>query len=315
MNSTFSDVLYVAGIAPRSGNGYVYRLISDHPSCLAAAGGEDYFLLKSDLLHLFSESIYTKWKSDWGFKQNNASEHVLSALGDGLIQFLRSQCTNEDDYQDRPVVTVTPHVDNIHRFPRLFPEGYLIILIRDGRAVTESSIRTFDLTFDQAARTWRKGARQVLSFLDVHGSSSEWHEVIHYEDVVRHTGRELSKLFQRVGLDPDVYPYEKLDDVPVVGSSTYGQEKGRITWEEKDVDDSFDPTQRFSNWGKRRHERFDWIAGEELRALGYISDTTSGTSFRANVRNRLNDLKSMPTASIETAKGYAKQAVYSYILR
>jgi hypothetical protein len=289
-------------------------LISDHPSCLAAAGGEDYFLLKSELLHLFAESVYKKWNSDWGFKQNNSPASILDALGDGLIQFLCSQSPNEGDSRENKVVTVTPHVDNIQRFPKFFPEGHLVILVRDGRAVTESSIRTFDVTFDQAARTWRKGARELITFLDTHENSSSWYEVVHYEDVVQRTRRELQKLFERVGLDPELYPYEKLDDVPVVGSSTYGQEGKDVTWEEREADDSFDPTQRFRDWGRKEHERFDWIAGEELRALGYTSDANSRASFRENARHRLRDLKSVPRVTVELAKGYAKQAVYSYIL-
>lgn len=315
MNASSPDLLYVAGIAPRSGTNYFYRLITDHPSCVAAAGGEDYFLLKSELLRLFAESIYTKWNSDWGFKQNNSPDHILGALGDGLTQFLRSQCTDEDDSRERTVVTVTPHVNNIRRFPKLFPEGHLVILVRDGRAVTESSIRTFDITFDQAAQTWRKGARELITFLDTYGSSSEWYEVVHYEDVVRDTRKELEKLFEHVGLDSELYPYGKLEDVPVVGSSTYGQEGKDVTWEEREADDSFDPTQRFRDWGQKEHERFEWIAGEELRALGYTSNATSDASLQENARHRLRDLKSVPRATVEMAKGYAKQAVYSYILR
>ena len=89
------ELLYVVGITPRSGTNFLYRLIGDHPFCLPVAGGEDYFLLKSDLLHLFAESVYSKWNADWGYKQNNSYEHILSALGDGLIRFLEAQSASE----------------------------------------------------------------------------------------------------------------------------------------------------------------------------------------------------------------------------
>lgn len=314
MKTAPPPLIYIAGIAPRSGTNYVYRLITDHPYCILSAGGEDYFLLKSDFLYLFSEAIYNKWQPEWGFKENNTPDDLLSALGYGLTEFLKGQQSNEDNKEISTVVTKTPHVDNVQRFSELFPEGFLVILVRDGRAVTESSIRTFDLSFDDAANIWRDGAQKVISFIEEYGYSSDWHRVLYYEEVVEQTRKQIYRLFEHVGLDPDLYPFGNLNSIPVVGSSTYGREK-EVTWKEKEADESFDPTRRFSSWDEDRHERFEWIAGKELQTLGYTSGTSSIGTWPKTVRQCLIDIKRIPKSTFAAAKRGAKKLVYSYILR
>ena len=53
----------------------------------------------------------------------------------------------------------------------LFPDDYLIVLVRDGRAVVESKQRSFGETFESAAREWAAGAETILRFAREHAST------------------------------------------------------------------------------------------------------------------------------------------------
>jgi len=310
------SLIYIAGVSPRSGTNYLNRLVSKHPSCVTIADGEDHFLSKSTLLRLFAERVYNHWNEDWAIKKENASGEVLGAIGEGLVGFLRSQATDEDgsaaDADFHTVVTKTPHAKNARLFPRLFHDGFLIVLIRDGRAVTESRMKTFEQSFDAAVRGWRRGARDVIRLVEEHGWSSEWHCTVKYEDVFRQPDDELRQLFDAVSLDPSLYPYSYLEDVAVVGSSTYGREGEAVTWEEKQADGAFDPLSRFRDWGDEKHERFEWLAGDELREMGYAPARSAAPA--SPIRHHLLDAKQMPKIAKRTVRAKVRDLIFSHVM-
>ena len=313
-------LLYVAGIAPRCGSNYLYDLITRHPECAAVAEGEDYFLLKLDFLRLFAGSVFRKWRRDWTLKKSASHDDLMAALGSGLATFLRQNTSAsgaQGDARDGGetsllTVTKTPHVDNIRFFPRVFENGFLVVLVRDGRAVAESTMRTFGDSFDDAVLTWRTGARTILDFLNTHGWSSDWHRVVRYEDVVRDPAGEIECLLDGAGLPAESYPFHMLDDTPVIGSSTYGQSSDQVTWDEKKKDDSFDPLERFANWDQAQHDRFDWLAGDELRALKYPSSETSSNTAIRYAHQRLLDLRRVQRHVAEGARAKVRDVLFSY---
>ena len=68
----------------------------------------------------------------------------------------RKQLSAKDGHNGRPtrLVTKTPTVKNLGLFFQLFPTSKLLVLVRDGRSVVESAVRTFDRPYGHAAREW-----------------------------------------------------------------------------------------------------------------------------------------------------------------
>lgn len=281
-NNRQTKLLYIAGISPRSGTNFLYKCISYHPACLPTTEGEDHFLRNSDCLIDFATSVYDKWNTGWPIRKKNVPEDLLSSLGTGLVHFLRDQSrdfsSSGNGKHQFILVAKTPHVHNVGVFPKIFPDGFLLILLRDGRAVAESTMQTWGTGFDGAVKRWRKGARKVINFTDCHGMSSEWHQVVRYEDLVRAPKKTLKEVFASADLDAESYPYNELDEMPVLHSSTYGDDE---VWGEKKKKEDFDPLSRFASWTKAQHHRFNWLAETELRELGYAPEHTSPSRLDA----------------------------------
>lgn len=268
--------------------------------------GEDYFLEQADYLSDFVRSVYGKWNPRWPIHEENEQDDLLSSLGTGLVHFLRSQNggpASDGGHQLIPLAK-TPHVQNTTLFPDLFPDGFLLVLLRDGRAVTESTMRTWDTPFDDAVETWRRGGREAIDFIDTHGWSSDWHRVVRYEELARDTEAALREVFPAIGLDPEAYPYAELNDMPVVNSSTYGRDDDEEAWGETEGGEDFDPLSRFSSWTREQHQRFNWLAGDELRSLGYTPQYTAMSSLDAATQ-LLKDGKRVP--------GKVKRALSQYL--
>jgi hypothetical protein len=309
-----SPLIYIASVSPRSGTNYLGRLIGKHSSCALVSDGEDHFLAKSDLLEIFAERVYSHWSSKWTLKKENESGDIMNGIGKGLVGFLRDQVVNEKDKCgdcNYTVVTKTPYPKNIHLFRELFQAGFLVVLIRDGRAVAESRMRTFDESFDEAVQGWRRGAREVIQFVQEYGWSSQRHLTLRYEDVYRNSADELRRLFDLVGLDPSSYPYSDLEEVEIVGSSTYGRRDGDVTWEAKQDDGSFNPLNRFRDWGREKHERFEWLAGDEHRKLRYT--TTKPDVSPSVFRNYLLDATQIPKNVKRATRDKLRNIVFSYV--
>jgi hypothetical protein len=62
----------------------------------------------------------------------------------------------------------------------------------------------------------------------------------------------------------------------VIGSSFVRAGDGKLTWQPQEREDGFDPTARHSSWRRSQHERFEHVAGDLQRALGYESTGHGG---------------------------------------
>jgi len=265
-------VIYIAGITQRSGTNWLYELIAKHPGCSRALGWEDHFVFHADQLNAYARNLRSSWKDDWPLHRRNADAAVLRQFGEGLKRVLA--CSNKEagpcegrSTTGGRLLTKTPAVKNIDQFFTFFPDSHLIILVRDGRSVVESGMRTFQWPFEQAVHRWREAARTILEF-DKHEDHGSYH-LIRYEDLFRNTVDQLKELFEFLELDPSIYEFESALDAPVKGSSTYGQDEGGVDWKPVEKGEGFSPLERWEDWTAARHDRFNWVAGQELRTFGY----------------------------------------------
>jgi hypothetical protein len=113
--------------------------------------------------------------------------------------------------------------------------------------------------------------------------------MVRYEELIDEPARVMREVCAAVGLDPDVYPYDQIDELPVLGSSTLTSESGaQVHWAPMERTAAFDPRERWRTWDDHTHRRFDAVAGAQQRALGYTTLDVGGTDSPVE---RVGDLR------------------------
>ncbi len=273
--SARGPALMIHGIMPRSGTNYVGSLLGLHPAF--AAYPHDiwelpYLQRTGDILRAqrrFMRAFRSGNRTGPRFGSQNASDVAHMAPHDFLPLFGAAVMAyvHEGVPEGRRALLKDPHATHLDRFFDVFPGEHLLIVVRDGRDLTESTTRTWpELRFPMVAKRYQRSARMVLACAERFESRSRPFLLVKYEDAVEDPAAFVRTTCQQFGLDPDTYPYDRLDEVPLVGSS---QKPGAVEWTPAPRPADFSPTGRWHSWSAYRRWMFDWIAGEELRRLGY----------------------------------------------
>jgi protein-tyrosine sulfotransferase len=293
--------IFILGITPRSGTNFLHDLLVLHPHCQASLAGEDYLTAHSQLLLKYVKSVSKGWKPHWKIKKyvDQPERLVVQYLGEGLISFLSLRVgpdailENEMILGQSPpkrLVTKTPSVENLSSFFTLFPQAYLIILIRDGRAVVESSKNTFRWNVEVVTRNWVNAARTILEFEQQVSNPDHRYLIVRYEDLYQETEKELKRIFSFLALDANCYDFEKATNLPVRGSSEL-YKKGKVHWNPVEKLPDFNPLSRWSYWSQARRRRFNWIAGKYMVHFGYCQPAELDVSFIWQIWNFILDIK------------------------
>jgi hypothetical protein len=270
----------VIGVCRRSGTNFLGSLLECHVACGRPAPpiAEDHLLGDAPLLERYVARTARRWPRRWGDREQGAAD-LERALGDGLLAFLDRRAGGTR------VVSRTPSTRHLDLARRLYAGADLVLLVRDGRSVAASLMTAWGWSFDRAVTEWRDGARRLLSFLEGAdervGSDGPRSLLVRYEDLLADLPNRVDELLAFVGLDRDGFDMDKARSLPVLGSSYLRDPDGRITWQPTPRTDDFDPTTRFGSWSPRDHDRFDWIAGDEQRRLGYPSEHVADARRRA----------------------------------
>ena len=306
--------IFILGISVRSGTTYLQDLLRVHPDCDVDGVEleEDHLLAYADRLVGYTELVTRNWKS--GPEQlRRERDLVCQCIGDGLVSYLRLQARNRRELAGlrnekplRALVTKTPRVTNLHLFFKMFPNAELLILVRDGRAVTESSVKSFYLSFVKEARKWAANCAQIKRFVECESNSGGRFLVIRYEDLYSRTDAELLKIMEFLRLDPAVYDFGAAANLAVRGSSTLRQNGAEwaqtslapgIHWKPVPKTPEFRPLERWSHWSRAQHERFNWVAGPWLEYFGYELKSYSGSRWFWRVWNALLDIVPIETVT------------------
>jgi len=268
MDATAGDSIFIHGILPRSGTNFIWDLLLLHPDCSRGRKpvNEDMFLEHSDHLTAFATAVQRTWDPAWGTFAVDIGNRLYESIGDGLISFLWTDRT-------RRLVTKSPTVRHLDEFFAFFPSARLLILVRDGRSVVQSAMDTFGWDFDRACRAWSEAASTIRHFQQTQSARADRWRVIRYEDFVDDTEAQLRAVFEFLRLDPERYDFVAARNLPVRGSSAFGLHDGKVHWEVVPKDDTFNPKERWRSWTAAQRERFEWLAGEQLRDFGYTTST------------------------------------------
>lgn len=279
--------IFILGIMQRSGTNFLQNLLLLHQDC--AVGGavwEDFFLAHSQLLVKYTDRVYKSWHPNWKAKveEELGPDPICRLLGDTLLSFLQLQVRRIKTPQLPPVIcdperdsgkgskkmtSVTPSVKNLPIFFRLFPRADLLIVIRDGRSLVESGMKTFGWDFELAVRRWAAGARTILEFCQEVKESDAKYLVVRFEDLHTDTKKEMRRILSFVELDAEKYDFERAANMFVCGSSELRTSSGKVYWQLVEKPTKFNPVKRWGQWGRSKHERFNWIAGDYSEELGY----------------------------------------------
>ena len=269
----------------------------------------------ANLLVKFVNLASQDWKQWSGPEQlQKERELVCRCLGDGLFSYLQRQVRNRrlltgNAPADKPLpvlVTKTPDVTNLHLFFRIFPDADLLVLVRDGRSVVESAMKTFYRSFAQEARQWAKRAEEIRRFAASESNSGRRYMIVRYEDLYANTEAELRKVMLFLRLDPVLYDFARAMNLFVRGSSSLRREGAEwkqsfiapgIHWNAVPKTADFSPVERWSHWSRTKHERFNWIAGKYLAPFGYEMKSYRGNVWLWKTWNLLLDILLVETTA------------------
>ena len=264
--------VFMVGVHRRCGSNYVADALRLSPAFQDPAPlAEDYVLQYSPLLSQYveqtAEEQYRK-RFDDQEPYEACKAAMLRQLGGGILAFL---CGHLEP--GRRLFTKTPDPWNLKNFFRLFPEALLIILVRDGRDIVESSKLSWpSQSYAHWMKAWAKGASEVLDF--VHGEGRPWHErwrLVRYEDVLN-SREEMSNLLAFVGISTEEFPWDRFEQLPLRGSSVHRDGAEQLHWKPVERPKDFNPLGRWHNWSRWRRWQFKRLAGRELIELGYTED-------------------------------------------
>jgi hypothetical protein len=252
---------------PRSGSNYLENLLALHPQCRRSKVPEDFFLANSETLLNFCRSVADSW-DDWWLERLGGPFRLAIHMGTALLRFAHPAPKEDDPAGDLHLVLRSPTTEGMATATILFPDARVLVVVRNGPATVESGRRSFGWPYEEAMLAWRQSVRRILSYLaSIDGPRCH---LVRFEDLIADPGREITRILVFLGLDPALYPFNRIDEIPVFGSSTFGRMNGeRVHWRPVPKDSSFDPLARAQSWPLRRLVRFSWLAGAEQRRLGY----------------------------------------------
>lgn len=205
-------------------------------------------------------------------------ENLLQLIGDAWLAY-----ASEGLPEGCRLVLKEPSVTNLERFFRFFPRACLLVLMRDGRDIACSSLKTtfasprgFDWRHPRSflrllqsplgelARRWSDASRAVRAFLEELGEL-ERARVVRYEDLVRQPEVELRGILDFLELSPEHFAWDSFAALDVRGSSFVGNRTGELDWNGRgSVPEAFEPVDRWRSWSEREIRQFRSAAGELL---------------------------------------------------
>lgn len=256
--------IIIHGIMKRSGTVYVGELLSLHPDTYSYPNKiwEIPFLPQTGSIKELQREFFLAYEKNIGMVGEN---DFLPIFGASFIRYLYAFVP-----EDRRLLVKMPGVQYLNYFYTVFPGESLLLLTRDGRDVVASTIKTWpQLNFVDVCRRWNHSARMVLEcHKKYNGRNGYW--LARFEDAVKEPSAFVKKVCEGLELDPDKYPYEKIDSLPVIGSSTTLKDGKGWEWIRKPK--GFQPVGRWQHWSVFKKWVFKRVAGKSLIELGYCTD-------------------------------------------
>lgn len=264
--ATELPAIFINGIMPRAGTVYVGELLRLHPDLHAFPRQ----LWELPLLQLSDDALKMQRAFLRIYEQNTdkmGASDFLGIVGAGMLHYLQAETP-----PGKRMLIKVPSVQYLHYFPAMYPGQHLLLLVRDGRDVAHSTVKTWpQILFPFACRRWRRAAEMVTAYHDDHKHQTFGYWLARFEDAVGDPEGFVREACRRFDLDVTRYPFEQIATIRVRGSSQL-KPQGKVTWDPKDRPPNFAPTGHWRDWSRYRKQTFKRIAGRALIALDYCED-------------------------------------------
>lgn len=263
------SALMIHGIMPRSGSVYVGELLRRHPDLYPFP----HQLWEFPALQLAGDIRKMQEAFIQGYKPNSGKlpeDEFLPLVGASLIAYL---------YEPVPpgqrLLVKMPGVKYLSNFFSMFPHENLLILIRDGRDLVHSTLKTWpQLNFVQVCLRWNRSAKMILTTLEqLKKTQNNGYYLAKYEDALAQPETFIREVCHHFNLNEAIYPYEEISNIRVIGSSKLEQARqDKVTWRHLQRPTNFRPVEYWKQWSAVKKYIFKRIAGQSLIDLGYCED-------------------------------------------
>lgn len=269
-----NEIIFLLGVMPRSGTNYLANVLCCHEDVSAPEPlWEDFFLSNSAALSKFEKKCFRFWNKSWETEPRYLTKKNLrESMGNGFLDFISrtKKCPSLEGVNKKKLLAKTPTVRGLADFFDYFPNSKLILLVRDGRDIVSSGTKSFGWSFDKAARDWSRAVQSITTFLRDNNQNSERIMLVKYEDLYTDEEATLNNILNFMDLGADKFDFDALNSLGISGSSELVDKQGKVTWNEKlQKSVEFSPVERWRKWTRLKQKRFDYLAGEQLDALGY----------------------------------------------
>ncbi len=259
--------LMIHGVMPRSGTVYCGELLRLHPDLYPYPHQlwELPALPLSEKLRALQRSFLQAYPINRG---RLAEADFMAIFGAGLVAYL---------YEPVPagqrVLVKLPSVQYLNRFFTMFPCEHLLVLLRDGRDLVHSTLRTWPrLNFIQVCLRWNRSAQAVLFAAEnLRAPDGRGFWIARYEDALQDPEGFVREACDQFDLDQSRYPFDRINEIRVIGSSLLEHQQ-QVSWRHIEKPRNFKPVGYWEQWPRIKKSIFKLIAGQPLIALGYAQD-------------------------------------------
>lgn len=255
--------IIIHGVSQRTGTVYVGELLRLHPDIYAYPNEvwEVPFLKFIGNIIDFQSSFLNCYPYN---KDKIGKYDFLPLFGASFIDYLYSLVP-----AGKRMLLKVPSVDYLNCFFSVFPYENLLVLMRDGRDVVSSHIKTWpERKFLDVCQEWNHSTKTALDFERSYKNNMHGYLIVKYENILNDPFKFIERACQSFSLNSEVFPFEKIDSMPVRGSSVL-KNGDKPTWNPIARPKAFKPTGRWENWSKKQKKDFKRIAGQTLIDAGY----------------------------------------------
>ncbi|MEQ8243617.1 sulfotransferase [Fulvivirga sp.] len=270
-----TNVAYIVSPTQRSGTNYLSHMLNMHPDLTFPAGDN---LPDEQCLYTYSESIkeyayntvstWSKWVEGGDRSLITHSKGLVSAMGEGVLNYFKRFT--------KPGATLlfkTPDAGHLENVFHLFGGGKVVLLIRDGRDTLESFSKSWggDGAFGKMSERWSNRVDTILKFKDMAERSGRGDKLlfVRYDELNNNTNHELSVILDFLGVSKELFPWNELKNVPVLGSSAHKTKDDVVHWNPIEKNEGFNPNKKWLMWTEKKKNIFKKAAGDNLIRLGF----------------------------------------------
>ncbi|GEM_PF-771396 len=261
-------IVFLHGVMPRSGTNYLQSLLELHPDVVV----NPYGVRELPFLNTVEDARIYEGRFLRLYQRNRESFSDLETFCYMVSGFLRR--IEAEFPADKTVVIKSPHTRMMRYFPYLFPTERCLIVLRDGKRAVQSTIDTWPLrflgrTFADVCREWSFGTEAALEAQS--RMSADACRLVRFEDAVASPDGTARDLLRFLDLNEERYPFERIGDLPILGSSRVSRRDGEVSWTPVKKPEGFDPSKRQIDWPRKRRTVFDAVAGDMQKKAGYAA--------------------------------------------